>query len=136
MAAHAFHHIGLSVADLDRQCRFYSQAFGFREEYRTEIPDAGTRISLLSGPGGAALELTEYAGSVPQHFTDPVDGARIQGYFHWALTVPDLENALATAVALGARVVTSPTPTRRAEARFAYLADPERNLIELLQPIR
>jgi catechol 2,3-dioxygenase-like lactoylglutathione lyase family enzyme len=46
MTASCFHHIGLSVADLDRQCRFYSLAFGFREEYRTEIPEAGIRISL------------------------------------------------------------------------------------------
>lgn len=136
MATHGFHHVGLSVADLDRQCRFYSQAFGFREEYRTEIPEAGTRISLLSGPSGAALELTECAGSAPQHFTDPVDGARTQGYFHWALTVSDLEDALGTAVAHGARVVSPPMPNRRADARFAYLADPEDNLIELLQPIR
>jgi catechol 2,3-dioxygenase-like lactoylglutathione lyase family enzyme len=135
MSVRSFHHIGLSVADLDRQCRFYSQAFGFREEYRTEIPEAGTRICLLSGPGGA-LELTECAGSAPQHFTDPVDGARIQGYFHWALIVPDLEDALTTAVAHGSQAISGPRPTRRPGTRFAYLADPEHNLIELLQPIR
>jgi lactoylglutathione lyase/glyoxylase I family protein len=135
MAVRSFHHIGLSVADHDRQCRFYSRAFGFREEYRTEIPEAGIRISLLSGPGGA-LELTEYTGSAPQHFTDPADGARTQGYFHWALTVSDLEDAITTAVAHGARVISEPRPSRRGDARFAYLADPEHNLIELLQPTR
>jgi catechol 2,3-dioxygenase-like lactoylglutathione lyase family enzyme len=135
MSVRSFHHIGLSVADLDLQCRFYSRAFGFREEYRTEIPEAGIRICLLAGPGGA-LELTESAGSAPQHFTSPADGARTQGYFHWALTVPNLDDALTTAVAHGAQVISEPRPTRRADARFAYLADPEHNLIELLQPTR
>ncbi|MEU0038769.1 VOC family protein [Streptomyces sp. NPDC006333] len=133
MVTVSFDHIGLSVANLDRQRRFYSQAFGFYDQHRTELPDAGIRIALLSGPGGAALELTERAGSVPQHFADPFDGAGVQGYFHWALTVDDLDTAIATAVACGARTVSHPAMARRPGIRFAYLADPEGNLIELLQ---
>jgi lactoylglutathione lyase/glyoxylase I family protein len=133
MTVRSFHHIGLSVADLDRQCRFYTRAFGFREEYRSAIPEAGIRISLLTGPGGAALELTERAGSAPQRFGDPVDGAGTQGYFHWALTVDDLDTVLTTAAAHGGRTVTPPAPARRPGSRFAYLADPEDNLVELRQ---
>ncbi|WUD77474.1 VOC family protein [Streptomyces sp. NBC_00510] len=132
----SFHHIGLSVADLDRQCRYYTEAFGFQEEYRTVIPEAGVRISFLTGPGGAALELTERAGSTPQRFGDPLDGAGTQGYFHWALTVDDLGAVLAAAAAHGGRTVTPPAPALRPGTRFAYLADLEDNLIELRQPAR
>ncbi|MEU4098124.1 VOC family protein [Streptomyces sp. NPDC026673] len=128
------HHIGLSVADLEPQCRFYAEVFGFREDHRTVIPEAGIRIAFLTGPGGAALELTERAGSTPQRFTDPLDGADTQGYFHWALTVDDLDAVLAVAATHGGRTVTPPTPARRPGTRFAYLADPEDNLIELRQP--
>lgn len=114
----------------------HTHTFGLHEEYRTEIPEAGIRISLLRGPGGVALELTERDGSTPQHFTDPVDGAGTQGYFHWALTVDDLDTALATAAARGGRTVSPPASARRPGIRFAYLVDPEDNLLELLQPIR
>lgn len=136
MSPASFDHVGLSVADLDRQRRFYAEAFGFQETHHTHIPEAGIRIALLSGPGGAAIELTERPGSVPQHFADPVEGAGVQGYFHWALTVDDLDEVMATAVASGARAVVPPTPARRPGIRFAYLADPEGNLVELLQHTR
>ena len=133
MATASFDHIGLSVADLDRQRHFYIEAFNLRETYRMEIPDAGIRTALLSGPGGAAVELTERAGSIPQHFADAVEGAGVQGYFHWALTVDFLETAVAAAVAHGARVVSRPAQAMRPGVRFAYVADPEGNLIELVQ---
>ncbi|MGI5134238.1 MULTISPECIES: VOC family protein [unclassified Streptomyces] len=134
MSTVSFDHIGLSVADLDRQRRFYIEAFGFHEGHRTEFPEAGIRIALLIGPGGASIELTERAGSAPQYFADPVEGAGVQGYFHWALTVDDLDAAVSTAVACGARTISPPAPARRPGIRFAYLADPEDNLVELLQP--
>ena len=133
MSTISFDHIGLSVADIERQRRFYIDAFGFQDEHRTEIPDAGIRIALLSRPGGTAVELTQRADSAPQHFADPVEGAGVQGYFHWALSVDDLDAAIDTAVACGARSISRPSPARRPGIRFAYVADPEGNLIELLQ---
>jgi catechol 2,3-dioxygenase-like lactoylglutathione lyase family enzyme len=136
MSTVSFDHVGLSVADLDRQRRFYIEAFGFHDEHHTQIPDAGIRIALLSSPDGTAVELTERAGSAPQHFADPVEGAGTQGYFHWALTVDDLDGTITAAVAHGARTITRPAPARRPGIRYAYLADPEGNLIELLQHTR
>ncbi|NUP47860.1 MAG: VOC family protein [Catenulispora sp.] len=133
MSGIAFDHVGLSVADLDRQSRFYVQAFGFVETHRAEIPEADVRIALLTSPGGAAVEFTERARSAPQHFADPMEGAGIQGYFHWALTVDDLGAVISEAVAQGARVVTQPAAARRPGIRFAYVADPEGNLVELIQ---
>lgn len=129
----SFEHIGLSVANLDRQIRFYVEAFGFQVTHRTEIADADIRIALLSLPGGAAIEFTERAGSAPQQFSGPIEGAGIQGYFHWALIVNDLDAAVSTAVAHGARAISQPAPARRPGIRFAYVADPEGNLVELLQ---
>jgi catechol 2,3-dioxygenase-like lactoylglutathione lyase family enzyme len=129
----SFDHVGLSVADLDRERRFYAEAFGFREQHPTAMPDAGIRVSLLRGPGGGAVELTERRGSVPQRFATPLEGAGVQGYFHWALTVDDLDAALTTAVICGARVVSPPARAARPGVRFAYIADPEGNLVELLQ---
>ena len=57
MTTFAFDHVGLSVADLDAQHRFYSQALGFAEETRTEcnrrspatMPSAATTRSCTAG---------------------------------------------------------------------------------------
>jgi len=72
--------------------------------------------------------------SAPQTFSDPLDGAGVQGYFHWALYVDDLDEAVAAVIAAGARKVSGPAGAARPGARFAYVHDPEGNLLELIQP--
>lgn len=131
MTSPSFDHVGLSVADLDAQRRFYRAAFGFAEEHHAELGAA--RVALLRDPGGAAIELTESAGSTPQRFTGPVEGAGVQGYFHWALAVPDLDEAIAAVVACGGTAVSPPADAARPGTRFAYVADPEGNLVELIR---
>jgi predicted enzyme related to lactoylglutathione lyase len=59
-----------------------------------------------------------------------------KGYFHWALTVEDLDTVFAQVLDAGATEVTPPAPAARAGARFAYVKDPEGNLLELIQPAR
>ena len=133
MTTFAFDHVGLSVADLDAQHRFYSQALGLVEEARTEMPQARIRAAVLSAPGGLRIELIERRGSAPQTFTDAYDGAGTQGYFHWALAVDDLDRAFDGLLAAGATQVSAPAHALRPGVRFAYVKDPEGNLIELTQ---
>jgi lactoylglutathione lyase/glyoxylase I family protein len=58
----------------------------------------------------------------------------MRSFFHWALTVDDLDTVLATAAAHGGRTVSPPASARRPGVRFASLADPEDSLVELLRP--
>jgi catechol 2,3-dioxygenase-like lactoylglutathione lyase family enzyme len=134
LAGAVFDHVGLSVADLDAQCRFYGEALGLAVEWRSGAPGAPVRIALLRTPGGLRLELVERRGSTPQSFTDPLDGAGTRGYFHWALTVTDLDAAYASALAAGATPVSTPADAARTGVRFAYVKDPEENLLELVSP--
>ncbi|GAA0593074.1 VOC family protein [Kribbella sandramycini] len=134
-----FDHVGLSVADLDLQRDFYARALGLTEvEEELELPEAGVRTAILRRPDGLKLEFVERSGSAPQEFADPYAGAAVQGYFHWALAVADLEAAHAQLLAAGATEVSPPAPAARPGARFAYLKDPEGNLLELIQaaPVR
>jgi catechol 2,3-dioxygenase-like lactoylglutathione lyase family enzyme len=130
-----FDHVGLSVADLDAQSRFYEKAFGFVEIYRNDLHEGKIRSAILRSNAGAQLELIERAGSKPQYFTDPVDGAGIQGYFHWALKVDDLDTAFESITSAGAASVTTPANAAHPGIRFAYVRDPEGNLIELIQEV-
>jgi catechol 2,3-dioxygenase-like lactoylglutathione lyase family enzyme len=130
-----FDHVGLSVADLDAQRRFYADALGMTEvDEEFAMPEAHIRSTILRGADGLKIELIERGGSVPQEFTDPFDGAGTQGYFHWAVYVADLDATFGSLLEAGASVVSAPAPAVRPGARFAYVKDPEGNLLELIQP--
>jgi catechol 2,3-dioxygenase-like lactoylglutathione lyase family enzyme len=137
MTVLAFDHVGLSVADLDLQREFYGRALGLTDiEEQIDMPQARVRTAILRGESALKIELIERGGSTPQEFTDAFDGAGTQGYFHWALYVDDLDEAFARVLEAGATEVSAPAPAARAGARFAYLKDPEGNLLELIQPAR
>ncbi len=90
---------------------------------------------MLRAPNGVRVELIERAGSGrTEVFGDPLDTARGQGYGHWALEVDDLEEAYAGLTRAGAQPIWPPAPAVQPGARFAYVKDPEGNLIELIQP--
>ncbi|MGQ5262490.1 VOC family protein [Micromonospora sp. ZYX-F-536] len=137
MPAFRFDHVGLSVADLDAQRRFYADALGLTElEESLDMPEAQVRSAILRADNGLKIELIERGGSAPQEFADPYDGAGTQGYFHWAVYVDDLDSAFTSVLSAGAREVSAPADAARAGMRFAYVKDPEGNLLELIQPAR
>jgi catechol 2,3-dioxygenase-like lactoylglutathione lyase family enzyme len=137
MSAFVFDHVGLSVADIDLQSDFYGRALGLTEiEERVNLPEAHVRTAILRDESGLKIELIERGGSTLQEFSDAFDGAGTQGYFHWALYVGDLDAAFADMLGAGATSVSAPAPAARKGARFAFVKDPEGNLLELIQPPR
>jgi len=131
-----FHHVSLSVADLDAQRAWYQEALGIEEVIEQfELPDPPVRTVVLEAANGLRVELIERAGSDRmQTFTDPLDTCRAQGYGHWAVEVDDLQSAYDKLIAAGAQPVWPPADAVHPGARFSYVKDPEGNLIELIQP--
>jgi catechol 2,3-dioxygenase-like lactoylglutathione lyase family enzyme len=130
-----FHHVALSVADLDAQQYWYHHALGLSEVVeRFELPEPHVRTVVLSAPNGLRVELIEHAGSQAQTFSDPLEAALTQGYGHWALEVEDLDQTFAALSAADAQSVSPPAPAVQPGAKFAYVRDPEGNLLELIQP--
>ncbi len=126
-------HIGLSVGEIERISEFYCGVFGMASAGTHTLADGVSRISMLTGTGGVCLELTEIPGSLAGSHTSVYDGARTQGWFHWALRVDDLEATLDAVTARGGQVVTGPTHAQtRPGVTFAYVTDPEGNLIEVI----
>jgi len=129
------HHIALSVRDLDVQQRWYQQALGLDEVVEQfELPEPRVRTVVLRAANGLRIELIEREGSTAQTFHDPLEAALTQGYSHWALEVEDLDQTFAALSAVGAQPVSLPAPAVQPGARFAYVGDPEGNLLELIQP--
>jgi catechol 2,3-dioxygenase-like lactoylglutathione lyase family enzyme len=129
----SYDHVGLSVANLDSQRRFYTEAFALHEQNYAELAHPRTRIAFLRAATGLAIELVERAGSAQHRSQNALEGAGLQSYFHWALAVTDLEDAIATAVAAGAELISAPAKAQRPGIHFAYIQDPEGNLIELVE---
>lgn len=132
----AVHHTSLSVADLDAQRTWYQQALGLHdviEEY--QLDDPAVRTVVLQSGSGVRLELIERSGaSRTRTFADPLDAAATLGFGHWAVSVRDLDAAFAAITAAGGSGVWPPAAAVQPGARFAYVKDPEGNLIELIQP--
>ncbi|MCK9902308.1 VOC family protein [Frankia sp. Cpl3] len=130
------HHTSLSVADLDAQRAWYQRALGLHEvieEFRLDEP--AVRTVVLRSGSGVRLELVERAGASRNRVhVDPLDAASTLGFGHWAVSVRDLDAAFASIVAAGGIGVWPPADAVQPGARFAYIKDPEGNLIELIQP--
>lgn len=126
-------HIGLAVGDLERQRDWYERAFGFAPAHAFEIPGLGLRGQFLVGPDGLALELLERQGSShPGRPSSPPDALLRQGWAHLCLRVEDVPAAYERALEAGGASVAAPGPSPEPAVEFAFVADPEGNLVELL----
>ncbi|KAK2686054.1 hypothetical protein QWA68_015294 [Fusarium oxysporum] len=133
-----FNHIGLSVANISAQSKFYRDIMGFEKVVRNftiHTPEL-FQVVQLQNAQAVIIELVQNADSARDQLSkDPMGGSKVQGYFHWALTVGDLEGFFAyiTQPSMGCRAVSPPAPDDfGVGGRYAYVADPEENLIELL----
>jgi catechol 2,3-dioxygenase-like lactoylglutathione lyase family enzyme len=129
------HHVSLSVADLDAQERWYRTAFGLEDvEERLDLPEVGVRTAILSDGAGQRIEFAERAGSEPVAAPDPFAATARQTFTHLALQVADLDAAFRRLTGKCAAVgVVEPGPGASEGVRYAYVHDPEGNLIELIE---
>ena len=63
----------------------------------------------------------------------PIESHARRGYGHFALAAPDIDGVFAGALDAGASSVIEPSPSPEPGVRFAFLADPEGNLVELVE---
>ena len=130
-----FDHYGLNVADLDAAERWYGEALGVRREVALRIEPISMDIRMLLHPeDGYRVELLCRAGgSSSDRPANPAEAALRHGLGHVAYAVDDLEAEHDRLLGLGARPVMPPQPAPEPGVRMAFLADPDGNLIELLQ---
>jgi lactoylglutathione lyase len=127
-------HVGLSVGDLDAACVFYSRAFGFTRQLEFELSPHPIRGLMLRHDSGMRLELFERAGSAAGiQGATPIEALATRGYGHFAFATPDIDPVFARALEAGATAVVEPSPSPEPGVRFAFLADPEGNLVELVE---
>ncbi len=132
----ALDHVGLNVADLAAAEQWYAAAFGYAREFaaaarrlRARHRDAGaprraaTGSSCCTGPGrGPGLRADT-----------PPEAVLTEGFGHVAFDVDGRRRGRSTGWSRsGARSVMTPRPSPEPGVRMAFVADPEGNLVELL----
>jgi catechol 2,3-dioxygenase-like lactoylglutathione lyase family enzyme len=141
---HRIHHVGITVAELDRSLVFYRDLLGLGVLGLSEdedigaivgLPGARARIADLDAGNGQIVELLEYASA---RRGDRPPGPDLAGSCHLSLQVGELAPALAR-LAEGGFLPVGP-PVRLAGAgvwqgcTVVYLRDPDGFLVELLEP--
>lgn len=134
-----FHHVGLSVLDLDAAIAFYSQEQAFELLYRFEVADSPANRALLQVENAAAraafmrgtlgnLELFEFAASGLTACPDRAVYAA--GIRHICLQTEISDRLYDCLVAAGASTHARPAGLGTGNS-YVYIRDPEDNLIEL-----
>ncbi|WP_344583990.1 VOC family protein [Streptomyces lunalinharesii] len=101
---------------------------------RLEMPEAGVRTVVLSDAGGLRVEFVERPGSSPAAPAAPFTVTAVQTFAHLALQVPYLDAAFGRLTGeCGAAPVSPPASGVTTGMRYAYIADPEGNLLELIE---
>ena len=143
----AIHHVGLTVADLERSIAFYRDALGFAPAAGPWSHEGPALAEITGYPPGVrvrqaflvipetddVIELLEYTkGGAP---IDPANGNA--GAAHFAVAVDDIDALHADLLRKGHRFVSPPTRTNKSHVMFgraAYLIDPDGIRVELYEP--
>jgi catechol 2,3-dioxygenase-like lactoylglutathione lyase family enzyme len=136
------HHVGISVANIERTIAFYRDMFGMEKDceiFPFAGPDfsavmgldhVGGRMCMITG-GSVSLELFEFANPVPQSksITYPVAD---HGYSHFGFEVEDIDAVFDRLSRAGVHLH-CPVTTFVGGMKAAYGRDPDGNVFELLE---
>lgn len=144
------HHVGLTVADIERSIIFYRDLLGMKLVGRRECVDAdyvaqqtgyeGVRLSVASfrvqGESQQSMEVVEYLN----HTGEPANPATNRpGTTHLCITVDDLQLAYEDLKAKGVEFKSEPvtiTAGPNEGGLVVYFYDPDGYTLEMFQPVR
>jgi lactoylglutathione lyase len=117
-------HTCYRIGDVDRSVSFYEK-LGFEEIGRMPIRDEAINVFMGLPGDGARLELTYNHG---------VDSYELgTGYNHIAVTVDDMDGALAGLAEQGIEPENPPYTVREGGSRLCFVRDPDGYRIELIE---
>jgi catechol 2,3-dioxygenase-like lactoylglutathione lyase family enzyme len=123
-------HVGLSVADLDAQASWYCKAFDLQTALPFTVPPIELRGQFVTN-GEITIELLERQGSKPGiQAANQAEALLTRGYGHICLRVTNVDSLYEKLISLGAGSRLAPQDSPEPGVRFAFVSDPEGNLIE------
>ncbi len=117
-------HTCYRIGDIDRSVAFY-EALGFEEMRRMDIRDEAINVFMGLPDDGPRLELT-YNHGVSEYDLGT-------GYNHIAISVPDMDAALAELAEQGIEPEKPPYSVREGGSLLCFVRDPDGYRIELIE---
>jgi lactoylglutathione lyase len=121
-----FGHVAFKVSDVEQSVRWYSDAFGVRKIYHAKQDGERPELMFLEFAKGQFVELFTNGKNKMEQPSDAI------GYMHFCLLVDDLDKALQHLALINVHPDRGPF-IGRAKQRIAFIADPDGNVIELMQ---
>ena len=130
----SFHHIGISVANLDESIAWYRNMLGFEEVMRMDQGVTEDKMSIGHiRRGNSYIELFQVEGSkpLPEYRRDPNADFGVQGLKHFALQVSDAKAAVKELKAKGVEIAFGPIDAPG--ICFVFIRDNSGNAFELIE---
>ncbi len=126
-----FVHASIRASNMDRSIDFYTKLLGLKLLSRTEIRQTEAEIAFLQDPGGegAKLELTLYREQ--KKFVQAEYEDRL--FDHLAFEVKDMNKTIEAMRKAGVTITDEPYRLSPSGNLLAFVEDPDRTLIELIQ---
>lgn len=130
-----FDHVGLNVRDLESMAAWYCSVFELERQLSFSLAPINLDIVMLVSANGTRFELLHRTVGSQRvtTFANPLVAAQHEGYGHCAFAVTDLDATWERILGLGARPVMPPGDSPEPGVRFAWVHDPEGNLVELIE---
>ena len=122
-------HVGVRIADLDRTRQFYEK-LGFVFLVGPVGPEP---VAIMEHPSGININFILNASEDRQQNVLMDIPDKLAGYTHIALEVTNLEAVQKQLEALGMTITEGPITTPEG-ARFLFIRDPDRNVLEFHLP--
>ena len=150
--ASCLNHVGVSVPDIDAAIAWYRKVFGFTliAEPAEVRPDGshfgnlssnicgdrfgGMKVAHMVTGDGSGFELFEFLGPKPERRADTMEYWK-NGFFHIAITDPDVDGKVAEIVAAGGLQrsdVWALFPDDDDSVKVCYCEDPFGNVVEIM----
>lgn len=126
-----FDHVGISVGDIETMATWYEKALGVVRTHPFTVPPIEmTGVFLIDG-NGLAIELVHRPhNQAGMDASNPAVAALTRGYSHLCLRVEDVDALYDHLLSVGGESAMAPQESPEPGVRFAWIRDPEGNLIE------
>jgi catechol 2,3-dioxygenase-like lactoylglutathione lyase family enzyme len=129
-----FHHVALSITNVDATIRWYQEVFGLETERIVDRDDLRVRVYFLRS-SEIRLELFAFQETEPlPEYRRVIDrDIRVAGTKHVAFEVENIQRALLKARQAGSIDIQGPHLSMDGRNLFAFVADPSGILVEFLE---
>jgi lactoylglutathione lyase len=121
-----FGHVAFRVANVERCVKWYAEAFGALKVFHGEPRDGRQELMFLEFAPGQHLEIFTNGS---EKYQTPAGAI---GYQHYCLVVDDIDAAIRHLATINVHPE-RPVREGRAHYRIAFVADPDGNVIELME---